>query len=207
LAGNDEVNGMNQTRVRSKTDQLHPVDALADPLEKVREMVQACIQCGTCSSSCPNAFAMDMSPRMLWRLVLLGCTEDIFRSKTFSLCSACYLCSLRCPRGLALTDAMAQLKRIGAGRHSAVHRSSALFYDNFLKSVRRHGRVREMELMTLYFAQMKNPLLPFHFASLGLRLMRKGKISLQLPSAGSGKLEYLFRLAETRPAPESGEAA
>ena len=64
-----------------------------------------------------------------------------------------------------------------------------------------------MELMTLYFAQMKNPLLPFHFASLGLRLMRKGKISLQLPSAGSGKLEYLFRLAETRPAPESGEAA
>jgi heterodisulfide reductase subunit C len=195
-----KVKGMNRIPVTPQTGEH-------DALAQVREMVLPCIQCGTCSGSCPNEFAMDASPRMLWRMVLMGCTEDIFRSKTFSLCSACYLCSLRCPRGLPLTDAMAHLKRIGAHRQSSVHRASALFYDNFLKSVRRHGRLREMELMTLYFAQMKNPLLPFHFASLGLRLMRKGKLSLKLPARGTRKLEYLFCRAETLKGEASGETA
>ena len=41
-------------------------------LAAVREMVQACIQCGTCTGSCPNEFAMDVTPRRLWRLVLTG---------------------------------------------------------------------------------------------------------------------------------------
>jgi len=31
-------------------------------LNRVKEMVQACIQCGTCTASCPNAFAMDHPP-------------------------------------------------------------------------------------------------------------------------------------------------
>jgi heterodisulfide reductase subunit C len=191
---------MNSTHTTPQTDEH-------DALARVREMVLPCIQCGTCSGSCPNEFAMDITPRMLWRMVLMGLTEDIFRSKTFSLCSACYLCSLRCPRGLPLTDAMAYLKRIGARRHCSVHHSSALFYDNFLESVRRHGRLREMELMTLYFARMKNPLLPFHFASLGLRLMRKGKLSIKLPSRGTHKLAYLFCRAEALERETSGETA
>jgi heterodisulfide reductase subunit C len=65
-----------------------------------------------------------------------------------------------------------------------------------MKSVRRHGRVREMEFMTLYFATMKNPLLPFRFAPLGMKLMRKGKVSIQIPSKGKGTLDAIFRKAE-----------
>ena len=66
-------------------------------LADVREMVQACIQCGTCTASCPNEFAMDLTPRRLWRMVLMDRTEAIFSSKTFILCSNCYTCTLRCP--------------------------------------------------------------------------------------------------------------
>jgi heterodisulfide reductase subunit C len=62
--------------------------------------------------------------------------------------------------------------------------------------VRRHGRVREMEFMTLYLARMKSPLLPLRFAPLGLKLMGKGKVPLQLPSRGQGKLEALFAKVE-----------
>ncbi len=165
-------------------------------LEKVRCMVRSCIQCGTCSGSCPNEFAMELTPRHLWRMVAMGCEAAIFASRTFTLCSACYQCTLRCPRGLPLTEAMAQLKQIAAHRRITVHRRSTIFYASFLESVRRHGRVREMEFMTLYFTGMRNPLLPLSFSALGVRLLSKGKVHLQVPTRGSDKLAGLFRRVE-----------
>ncbi len=167
----------------------------------IQEMLSSCIQCGTCTGSCPNAFAMDKTPRHLWRMVLMGYTDEIFRTHTFDLCSSCYTCTLRCPRGLPLTDAMAALKQSAAKENQskdiqAKYRKSVLFYRNFIESVRRHGRVRESEFMTLYFADLKNPIVPFQFAPLGIRLMRKGKISIQIPSEGSHPLESIFRQVE-----------
>ncbi|MBI9086274.1 MAG: 4Fe-4S dicluster domain-containing protein [Desulfobacterales bacterium] len=161
-------------------------------MTEIGKMVQTCIQCGTCTGSCPNEFAMDITPRRLWRMVLMGQEDKIFKSKTFSLCSSCYCCTLRCPRGLPLTQAMAALKQVAADRKLSKYRQSTLFYTSFMKSVRRHGRVREMEFMTLYFTDMKNPALPFRFAGLGMRLMGKGKVAIQLPSKGSGKLAAIF---------------
>lgn len=165
-------------------------------LANVREMVQSCIQCGTCSGSCPNEFAMDLTPRQLWRMVLMNREAEIFQSRTFTLCSACYYCTLRCPRGLPLTEAMAALKQMASARHLPRYRSSTLFYQSFMESVRRHGRVREMEFMTLYFTKLKRPFVSLRYAALGLNLIRKGKLSLQLPSKGRGKLAAMFNHAE-----------
>lgn len=69
-----------------------------------------CIQCGTCSSSCPTYFAMDVPPRKLWRMVSLGLKEEIARSSTFWLCTACNSCSIRCPRGIPVSDSMRQIR-------------------------------------------------------------------------------------------------
>lgn len=168
-------------------------EPVIDPLTPIREMVSACIQCGTCTGSCSNAFAMDLTPRQLWYNVLRGEKETIFNSKTFSLCSVCYYCTLRCPRGLPLTEAMSALKQIAAKESLAPYKKSIRFYKSFIESVRRHGRVREMEFMTLYFLSMKNPFMPFQFAPLGLKLMGKGKVSFEIPSKGSGALETIFR--------------
>lgn len=163
-----------------------------DSLESVREMVKSCIQCGTCSASCPNASAMDLTPRQLWRNVLMGNRENIFKSKTFTLCSACYYCTLRCPRGLSLTEAMSVLKQIAARENMSAHKSSIQFYRSFMDSVRRHGRVHEMEFMTLFFMGMKNPFLPLKFAPLGLRLMSKGKVPFEVPSKEPNALTAIF---------------
>lgn len=167
--------------------------AEAGPLAKVKEMVRACIQCGTCTGSCPNEFAMDMTPRRLWRMVLMECEAEIFQSRTFALCSSCYYCTLRCPRGLPLTEAMSALKQMASRQGLRRYRKSALFYQSFMESVRRHGRVREMEFMTLYFARLGHPFLPLRFAPLGFKLLRKGKVTLQLPSRGKGKLEAIYK--------------
>ena len=186
---------MNDATV-TKASPVADIAQAIDTLAPVREMVSACIQCGTCTGSCPNAFAMDKTPRHMWRMVLMGEKEAIFSSKTFILCSSCYYCTLRCPRGLPLTDAMNALKQIASRDNLAKYRQSTLFYQKFIESVRRHGRVREMEFMTLYFSALKNPLVPFKFAPLGMKLMMKGKIAVQVPSKGTAPLEKLFRKVE-----------
>jgi heterodisulfide reductase subunit C len=54
--------------------------------------------------------------------------------------------------------------------------------------------VREGEFMALYFLAMKNPLLPFSFASLGVQLMKKNKVAFELPAKpGAGNLDRLFK--------------
>ena len=187
---------MNQQSVQETETTTAVEMQLPDPLAPIQEMVRTCIQCGTCTGSCPNAFAMDQTPRQLWRMVLMGQKDVIFQSKTFALCSSCYYCTLRCPRGLLLTEAMGALKQIASRENLAKYRQSFLFYKSFIKSVRNHGRVREMEFMTLYFTSMKNPFVPFRFAALGMRLMLKKKISLQIPSKGKRPLEAIFRKIE-----------
>lgn len=177
----------------SKTDDK--TDSELEPFARIQKMICSCIQCGTCTASCPNEFAMDYTPRQLWRLVLMGRKETIFKSKTFSLCSDCYTCTLRCPRGLLLTEAMDALKQIAAEQSPAQYKSSVLFYKSFIRSVRRHGRVREMELMTKYFTDLKDPRVPFRFASLGMKLLAKGKVSPKWPSKARLPLEKIFQKA------------
>ena len=170
--------------------------AASEPLAGIQEMIRPCIQCGMCTASCPNEFAMDHTPRPPWRLGPPGPKDQNFHSKTFTLCSDCYTCSLRCPRGLPLTEAMDALKEIAARENLVAYKKSTLFYKNFINSVRRHGRVREMEFMTNYFSALKNPLAPFRFALLGIRLIKKRKIALQLPSKGRRPLEAIFQKVE-----------
>jgi len=165
-------------------------------LEQIGDMIRSCIQCGTCTGSCPNAFAMDLTPRKLWRMVLLGQKEEIFKSKTFILCSSCYYCTLRCPRGLPLTEAMGALKQIASKEDLKPYKTSNRFYKSFMNSVRRHGRVREMEFMTLFFMSMKDPFLPLKFMPIGMKLMGKGKVSIEIPSKEPNALEAIFRKVE-----------
>ena len=162
------------------------------PLDALRERVRACIQCGTCTGSCPNADEMDLTPRHMWRLVILGHLDRVMASRTFILCSDCYTCTLRCPRGLPLTEAMETLKGIAFERKEKRHRSPRLFYEQFMQTVRRHGRIHEMAFMSRYFTAMANPAVPLKFAPLGLKLMGKGKVELGLGGHGGRRLDALF---------------
>ena len=81
-----------------------------DGLSPAGRLIRRCIQCGTCSASCPTVYGMDYTPRELWRLVNLGLVEEVLDSRTFWLCTVCKSCQVRCPRGIGITDAMVALK-------------------------------------------------------------------------------------------------
>ena len=160
-------------------------------LGKIQDMLMACMQCGTCSASCPNVAAMDMTPRRMWRLVLLGMTDELFHSKSFWLCSACYTCTLRCPRGLPLTEAVYALKRLAGKSDDAAQQKHALFYKTFMNNIARDARIQEGRLISDYFLAGKNPFQALQYAPLGMSMMRKGK--LKIPSFTPRKtLDELF---------------
>ncbi len=175
---------------------LCEIDPNNNELKLVKEMIQSCIQCGTCTGSCPNEFAMDHTPRQLWRMVMMGQKEAIFHSKTFGLCSSCYSCTLRCPRGLPLTDAMHELKLIAMRENLPQYKKSNLFYRSFLDSVIHHGRVQELGMMAQYFVGLIDPREALKFAPLGLKLMSKRKLSLHFGSKGDLPLAAIFKKVE-----------
>lgn len=150
----------------------------ADPAAVIREHMSACMQCGTCSASCPNAAFMDISPRMLWRLAQLDRMDDVVASRTFWMCSSCYTCMLRCPRGLPTTETMYALKRLAVERGIPGAWRRQTFYRAFAENLEHWGRVQEGVLMNTYLRRMANPLLALSYAPLGWKMMRRGKLHL-----------------------------
>jgi heterodisulfide reductase subunit C len=129
-------------------------------------------------------------------MVQLGLTDEVLASKTMWLCSLCYQCQVRCPRGIPLTETITRLKEMALARGTARWRESTVFYRAFASVMRRYGRMRETEFMALYLMG-SNPLSALGFAKLGLTLLMRGKIHLELPALGKGRLDRLFeRVAE-----------
>jgi heterodisulfide reductase subunit C len=179
---------MNQT-----ANQLEPGqdEQYRSALDEVQEMVRACMQCGTCTASCPNSAAMDLTPRAMWRMLLTGMDQEVLASKTYWLCSSCYTCTLRCPRGLPLTSAVAALKRLATGQEVQGSQKHSAFYRTFLDNIHKYGRIQEMDLMLHYFLAMRDPRLPFEYTPLGVKMLFKGKLHTA-SSRQKGKLAPMF---------------
>jgi heterodisulfide reductase subunit C2 len=171
--------------------------AFGDYLIPVGNQLSTCIQCGTCTASCPSAAAMDITPRKMWRMVQLGMVDEVLHSKTMWLCSVCYQCQARCPRGIPLTETIAKLKQLAIQQQIKEWHESTTFYLAFAGVMRRYGRMREMEFMARYFMST-NPMEALGYATMGLTLFRRGKIRPELPKlVGKGRLDDLFdRVAE-----------
>ncbi len=101
-----------------------------DPLEDLR----GCIQCGTCSATCPTAYAMDYSPRQVWRMVALGMREQVLNSRTFWLCTTCKACQVRCPRGINLMESMIALKEYSTDKDVNVPEGMITFGDTIVEN-------------------------------------------------------------------------
>jgi heterodisulfide reductase subunit C len=177
-------------------DMLDPT--FADLVAPDREKLLTCIQCGTCTASCQTAYAMDYTPRQLWRLIQLGLKDEVLSSNSYWLCTACYACTLRCLRGIACTETMSTLKRMSVAAGMEKLSSSARFYEAFKESVHRHGRMHEVEMMTIYFGKTKR-IKVMDFSRLGFTLWRKGKVSLdasQINIKGLDQIKAIYRKVE-----------
>lgn len=151
----------------------------------IAEKIKSCIQCGSCSASCPTAYAMDYTPRQIIAALQAGRLERVLKSNTPWLCASCYYCTVRCPSGIEITDLMYALKRLAIKR-GIYPKGSPVLYQAFTGTVDRYGRSAEMELMARYYLRTLNPLGLIKMAPMGLKMLLKGRLPI-LPHKIEGR--------------------
>jgi len=155
--------------------------SLADELATIPggENLNLCIQCGTCSGSCPNIDYMDYSPRQIIAMVRAGFRDEVLSSNTMWVCASCYLCTVRCPRDVKITELMHVLESI-ALHHGLSNRktSTPTMYKTFVDSIMKSGRVHELGFMINFYLK-SNLFKAFKNAPLGIKLLSHGRLSLK----------------------------
>ena len=150
-------------------------------LEHVRQLPQGksidkCIQCGTCSGSCPTSGVMEYGPREIIAALRAGMLDRVLRSNTVWLCASCYSCAVRCPAKIPFTDVMYELKRLGV-KHEIYPRrdTNAVMSKVFTEVVSKYGRNAETELAAKYFLRT-NPLRVFGQTRMGMKLLARRRL-------------------------------
>ncbi len=147
------------------------------------EQLLKCIQCGTCTGSCPMANAMDYGPRGLFALVKGGDIEEALNSNTFWFCASCYYCTVRCPREIRITDQMYAFKQLAIEQGIAPKVSTVAMYTAFYETVKENGRLSEAKMMRKYMLSTPKEILKnTGMASLGMKLLRRGRMELKVES-------------------------
>ena len=57
--------------------------------------IDRCIQCGTCSATCPVAEFMDYSPREIIEMIRGNFKKEVLSSNTIWYCASCYHCTVK----------------------------------------------------------------------------------------------------------------
>lgn len=169
------------------------------------ERIRRCIQCGTCTGSCPVSYAMDLSPRQLIALFRAGEMAQIMKSRTIWICASCYACTTRCPAGIRVTDIIYALKRTAMERNLVsvapqVQRLARIFTG----ILQRYGRLHEGSLIAEYYART-NPLKLFNILPLGRKMIRTKRVGI-LPHRirAHASLARIIRKAQQIDLPHDG---
>jgi heterodisulfide reductase subunit C len=158
-------------------------------------LVSVCLQCHKCSTGCPVGPEMDLLSSQVMRLVQLGMSDEVLSSRAIWLCASCEACTSRCPMSIDVAAVMDSLRIMAVERAAALpDRRVEKFNRSFLGSVRRHGRVYELGMMTAY--KLRSGDLMSDVGKVP-QMLAKGKLSL-LPhrSRAAGAVREIFRRAE-----------
>jgi len=145
----------------------------------VGEKMKECIQCGTCSGSCPVSVYMDYTPREIIAMTRIGCKEEVLKSYTIWLCASCYSCTVYCPMQIKITDLMYELKQRAIKEGYYPKRfAMPVMAKEFFKMVKKAGRSTESYLLLKTFIK-SNPFKLLAMSPLGIKLFRSGRIGIK----------------------------
>ena len=115
------------------------------------EEIKMCMQCGVCAASCPLSLRMDYSPRKIFTMIRAGKREEVLGSSAIMLCTSCYSCKVRCPRGIPVVDVMHGLAHYALSQGFVPRKDTAVFAGEFWRQIYRKGRIDEKDLSRRYF--------------------------------------------------------
>ena len=88
--------------------------------------ILACFQCGTCHASCPSGKYTSLNVR---KIIRDSARKDISDEPELWMCTTCYNCQERCPRGIKVTDCVLALRSeaVRKGKILPAHRKVCEF--------------------------------------------------------------------------------
>jgi len=178
------------------------VDTFVDEIGAVPggERIRLCMQCGTCTASCPSADRMEHTPSQLIAMTWAGMRDEVLSSNTMWHCLSCYLCTVRCPRGIKLTDLMHAFESLAVRERLSHGRTlTPTMYRSFNDFVYSLGSLPEFGFMS-WFYLLTNPLRAFRIIPVALNLLKHGRLSVRarrLTSQGTNQLKAILDKAES----------
>ena len=152
--------------MRARLDQ---VNALS------HETTQLCYHCHKCTAGCPVSAEMTYGPDRILQLVHLGQKAAVLASADIWLCLGCETCGARCPNDIDIARVIDTLRKISVKEGKAKDLDTWQFDKFFLESVKKHGRLYEVETIMKYkLAKMDL----FSDTKMGITMMAKGRMGL-----------------------------
>jgi heterodisulfide reductase subunit C len=81
-------------------------------IESGAERIKSCIQCGTCTASCPSGRRTAYRTRQIIKAALLGLKDELLSDPNIWLCTTCYTCYERCPRKIETVNAIIEIRNM-----------------------------------------------------------------------------------------------
>lgn len=151
--------------------------------------VLSCIQCGTCTATCPVHNVFEHSPRQLFLMVRNGMKDEVLSDMTPWVCASCFKCTVNCPAQIKITEVMYRIKRMSIQNNLVTKKSDTnLFYSSFLKLMLRFGRSYEVGLMLKYL-MFNHPVALMKKMPLGMKMFAEGALPL-MPHKIKNKKEF-----------------
>lgn len=164
------------------------------------ESIRLCIQCGTCTASCPNADKMNHTPSQLIAMARAGMREEVLSSNSMWYCLSCYLCTVRCPRGIKQTDLMHAFECLAVRDGlSYAGTFTPTMYRSFNHFACALGSLPEFGFMS-WFYMVSNPLRAWRMIPVAWNLLRRGRLSIRarrLTQEGTGQLRAILDKADS----------
>lgn len=83
---------------------------ISDALKEAGLEVLTCMQCGTCTGSCPSGRYTSLNTRRIVRSARTG--KNILQDETLWMCTTCYTCQERCPRDIKIADTILTIRTL-----------------------------------------------------------------------------------------------
>ncbi|RLG38260.1 MAG: hypothetical protein DRN91_03180 [Candidatus Alkanophagales archaeon] len=147
------------------------------------ERLLRCVQCSTCTVSCPISEFVDWNPRLVVEKCLLG-LRDVLDEEGLWLCTSCQNCYERCPQDVRFSEIVLALRRLAAEEAKAgrlkLESTKPAFDECFLEMVAKYGRQYEAGLLRTFAKRSGLGFKLFlSYKGIGMRLFKKGKVALR----------------------------
>jgi heterodisulfide reductase subunit C len=134
-----------------------------------------CIQCGTCSATCPVfRYNPRGNPRKIIAKALLGLKEEVIHSDMIWLCAKCQSCIVKCHKDVSPGEIISAIRTIAireGARGAGVRHAKAFAFDIY-----RFGKLNEATLPLVTLRHRIVKMIP-----LALKMLIRGKLPSPLP--------------------------